>query len=136
MALADSVAARLRDDKLKCTVVQIQVKTPDFRTVQRQTTLKRATWLRQELIESAMSLIKIAHGYGSAIRSITITASGLVAADETEEQLDIFSDEAPTERQEGVESTLYELRRRFGQDSIRLGCYENEDIGIKKRRKP
>ncbi|MBE6594232.1 MAG: DNA polymerase IV [Ruminococcaceae bacterium] len=136
MALSDSVAARLRDEDMKCTVVQVQVKTPDFRTVQRQITLKRATWLRQDLIDNAMALIKIAHGYGNAIRSITITAGGLVAAGEVEEQLDMFADAAPSERQEGVESTLYELRRRFGRDSIRLGCYENEEIGIQNRRKP
>ncbi|MBP3397027.1 MAG: DNA polymerase IV [Clostridia bacterium] len=136
MALSDSVAARLRDENMKCTVVQVQVKSPDFRTVQRQITLKRATWLRQELIENAMALIKSAYGYGNAIRSITVTAGGLVEADAVEEQLDMFADAAPDEKQEGVESTLYELRRRFGQDSIRLGCYENEDIGIKKHRKP
>jgi DNA polymerase-4 len=132
MALSDSVAARLRDEGLKCTVVQVQIKTPDFRTVQRQTTLKKATWLRRELVETAMALIKAAHGYGNAVRSITVTAAGLSAAEETEEQLDMFADSAPSEKQEGVESTLHALRRRFGKDSIRLGCYENEEIGIEK----
>jgi DNA polymerase-4 len=91
MALTDSVAARLREADLKCTVVQVQVKDPNFRTVQKQCTLKRATWLRQELTAHAMDLIRAAcGGYGSGIRALTVTASGLVSPGDTEEQLDIF----------------------------------------------
>ena len=68
------------------------------------------TWSGGGIVVSLEGIGK--NGYGNAIRSITITAGGLVAAGEVEEQLDMFADAAPTERQEGVESTLYELRRR------------------------
>ena len=126
--LVDSVAARLREENLKCTVVQVQIKDPEFVLVQRQTTLKRATWLRSEIIDAAMSLIRAAGGFGKMIRALTITASGLVADSETEEQLDIFSltDEGADKR-ESVEGTLHEIRRRFGKGSIRLGYYKKPD---------
>ena len=134
MALCDSVAARLRDEDRKATVVQVQIKTPDFRTVQRQCTLKRATWLRVDLISNAMSLIRAAVGYGTAIRALTVTASGLVPPGEAEEQLDIFSDTSgEPSREERVEGALSEIRRKHGRASISLGLFENEEIGVHKK---
>ena len=127
-ALVDSVAARLREENLKCTVVQVQIKDPEFAVVGRQTTLKRATWLRSEIIDTAMSLVRAAGGFGKMIRALTVTATGLVADSEAEEQLDIFSmaDESADKR-ESVEGTLHEIRRRFGKESIRLGFYKKPD---------
>ena len=131
MALCDSVAARLRAENRKATVVQVQIKTPDFRTVQRQCTLRRATWLQTDLIQNAMSLIKGATGYGTAIRMLTVTAQGLVVPGESEEQLDIFSS-APDrpDKQELVEDALAAIRTKHGKGSIHLGCYQNEEIGV------
>ena len=136
MALCDSVAARLREEHRKATVVQVQVKLPDFRTVQKQCTLRRATWLQVDLIANAMELIRAAVGFGTAIRSLTVTAAGLVPPGETAEQLDIFSPaEDPAEKQETVEGTLSEIRRKHGADSISLGYYQNGEIGLGKKRK-
>ena len=130
MALADQVAARLRDAGRKATVVQVQIKDPNFRTVQRQCTLRRATWLRQDIIEAAMSLIRAACGFGASIRTLTITAAGLVAEGESEEQLDMFREsESATDKREAVEDALTAIRRKHGKGSIRLGCYRNDEIG-------
>jgi len=126
-ALSDSVAARLREENCKCTVVQVQVKSPDFRTTQRQKTLKRATWLQRDLLETAMELIKEANGYGNMIRALTVTASGLVGSAETEEQLDMFAVSEGPDKQEGVEGALHAIRQKFGRSSIRLGLYASPD---------
>lgn len=135
MALCDSVAARLRAEDRKATVVQVQVKTPDFRTVQRQCTLKKATWLRADLIPCAMDLIRVAMGgYGSAIRALTVTASGLVPPGEAEEQLDIFATPEAPRREEAVEEALANIREKHGKKSITLGCFHNSEIGTQKSR--
>ncbi|MBE6580199.1 MAG: DNA polymerase IV [Ruminococcaceae bacterium] len=127
-ALCDSVAARLRHENCKCTVVQVQVKSPDFKVVQKQCTLRRATWLQRDLLENAMALIKAANGYGNMIRALTVTAAGLVGPEGTEEQLDMFSvADGKVEKQEGVEDTMHAIRARFGKKSIRLGCYQRPD---------
>jgi len=108
--------------------VQVQVKSPDFKVVQRQCTLRRATWLQRELLENAMALIKAANGYGNMIRALTVTASGLVGPEGTEEQLDMFSvADGRAEKQEGVEDTMHAIRARFGKKSICLGCYPRPD---------
>jgi DNA polymerase-4 len=136
MTLCDSVAARLRGEDRKATVVQVQIKTPDFRVVQKQCTLSRATWLRTDLVDNAMALIRAAVGYGMAIRTLTVTASGLVPPGETEEQLDIFNltPEQPSKK-EAVEDALHEIRQKLGKNSITLGLYENPEIGTGKHPK-
>ncbi|MBR7111761.1 MAG: DNA polymerase IV [Clostridia bacterium] len=126
-ALCDSVAARLREEDCKCTVVQVQVKTPDFRTTQRQKTLRCATWLRRDLLESTMELIKAATGYGTMIRALTVTASGLVGSDEAEEQIDLFAPVTGVNKKENVEEALHTIRQKFGKSSIRLGLYPTPD---------
>lgn len=126
-ALTEEVVARMREEDCKCTVVQVQVKTPDFRTVQRQCTLPRATWLQRDLIDRAMDLIRAACGYGNMIRSITVTASGLVYSEETEEQLDMFGEAGGESKREHVEDALHEIRQRFGKNSIRFGYYRDVD---------
>ena len=128
-ALCDSVAARLREENRKCTVVQVQVKSPDFHTVLRQKTLSRATWLRRDLLETAMDLIKQANGYGNMIRALTVTASGLVGPDEAEEQIDMFTSTLDLDgnKKENVEDAMHAIRKRFGKSSIQLGLYPRPD---------
>ena len=132
MALTDSVAARLRAADRKCTVIQVQIKDPDFKTVQRQCTLRRATWLRRDITEQAMELIRQARGFGAPIRALTVTASGLVVSGDTEEQLDMFSalSETQTDKREAMEKAMADIRGKHGRASIHLGCYDNPDIGV------
>ena len=63
-------------------------------------------------------------------RALTVTAAGLVDSGESEEQLDIFSTpEKSNGKQESVEKTMADIRGKHGHASIRLGCYENTEIG-------
>lgn len=129
-ALTDAVAERLRAQNMKCTVVQVQVKDPNFRTVQKQCTRTKATWLRQDIIADAMRLIGESRGFSASVRALTITAAGLVPEEDVSEQLDIFGDsEADGQKQEAVEKTLGQIRGRFGHESIRMGFYQNGEIG-------
>jgi len=136
MAMADLVAARLREADRKCTVVQVQIKDPNFRTVQRQCTLRRATWLQQDIVAHAMDLIAASVGFGASIRALTVTAAGLVSPGDTEEQLDMFSvADNRNDKQETVEKAMADIRGKHGRASIQLGCYQNPDIGTGKSRK-
>ena len=137
-ALTDEVAERLREENRKACVVQVQIKLPDFRTVQRQRTRGKATWLRQDIIDDAMTLIRESTGTRTPIRAITIGVSGLIAPDEVTEQLDMFggSGAERDEKKEAVEQALGAIRGKFGKGSIRLGVFENKEIGITEPQKP
>ena len=130
LALCDAVSARLRDEEMKAFVVQVQVKDPNLRTIQRQTTLKTATWLCQELFQTALSLVRESYGVSRPIRALTVTASSLVPKDEVHEQLSFFESEGSNERQERLEGAIGEIRQRLGKGSIHLGAYESPELGI------
>ncbi len=130
--LSDSVACRLRKDGKKCTVVQVGIKDNEFRTMQRQTTIKRATNLQKEITEISMSLIKGNWSMTHPVRLLNVTAAGLIDENEELLQLDLFSAaDNSHEKQEKIESTLDDIRKKFGSSSIKFGYFKNDDTGIK-----
>lgn len=136
--LTDEVAERLREENRKACVVQVQVKFPDFRTVQRQRTRETATWLRQDIIADAMQLIRECTDPRTPVRAITIGVSGLVPPDEVTEQLDMFGEGAAknNEKKEAVEQAMGQIRNKFGRESIRLGYFGDNGLGIPGGKKP
>ena len=130
--LSDSVACRLRKDNKKCTVVQVAIKDTDFRVMQRQTTLKRATNLQKELSETAMSLIKGNWSPTQPVRLLSVTAAGLINEDEDVPQLSLFETaDRGHEKQEKIENTLDDIRKKFGNSAIKFGYFKNDETGIK-----
>ena len=128
-ALCDSVASRLRHAGKKCRTVQIGIRNPDFVTIQRQTTLDVPTYLKSELISVSMKLLRENWDMTKPVRLLSVTGSELVDADEEfAEQISLFdmadNSESPKvdrEKKETIESTIDELREKFGKGSITLG---------------
>ncbi len=130
-ALADSVAGRLRADGKKCTVIQVGVKDPSLKTVQKQRTLTHATDLQKEITEVAFELLKSCWNPSSPVRLLSVTGSGLVGADEDFVQMDLFSSGLQTsEKQEKIEDTIDAIRQRYGKGVIRFGHFHDEETGI------
>ena len=122
-ALSDSVAARLRADGLKCRTVQVQIKDPSFKVIQRQMQLPRPTWLQRELAQAAMTLIRANWSMSAPIRLLSVTGSDLVSAAEPTEQIGFFEapDQAAHEKLERLEDAMASIRERFGKGSIGYG---------------
>lgn len=137
-ALCDSVAARLRAHGLKCATVQVQLKTPSFRTISRQKPLSSPSYLQKVLTDTAMELILANWNLSAPVRLITITGCDLVPADVQTTQLSLFpSDEPSQKKQEAIEDTMAQIRARFGRGSIGFGYFDNEELGIhRKKSKP
>lgn len=122
-ALSDSVASRLRTSGKKCCGVQVGIKDPSFRTIQRQTVLPRPTYRKREIESVAMDLIRANWNWEKPVRLLSVTGYDLVDADEEgPAQLSLF-DPVPErdEQQEKLEDTVASIRARFGKDSIALG---------------
>lgn len=132
-ALSDSVATRLRAAGLKCTVVQVGIKSPEFKYITRQVTLDHSTYLQRELTEVAMGLVKQHWNLRSPVRLLSVTGTNLVPADAPMEQTSLFaSDNASYEKQEKVEDAMAKIRSKFGKDAISFGYQANTELGIKK----
>lgn len=131
-ALSDSVASRLRAHGLKCTVVQVGIKSPDFKYITRQVTLDHSTYLQKELTATAMELVRAHWNLRSPVRLLSVTGAGLVPVDAPMEQTSLFqSDTASYEKQEKVEDAMAKIRDRFGKGAIGFGYQANAELGIK-----
>lgn len=125
--LSDSVASRLRSKELKAYTIQVSIKDPNFKTIQRQRKLKQPLYLQKDISSVAMELIRENWDFSNPIRLLSVTGSDLVKKTElVVEQLSLFG--AGTEepvltgekqfQQEKIETTMDEIRSRFGKDKI------------------
>jgi len=127
--LADTVAARMRSYEVKCSTVQVTIKSPDFKTINRQKPLNIATNLSLEIREAAMYLIKSSWNIKSPIRMLTITGTNLVNSDIVNEQIGIFQNEnRKHEKEEKLEKTIDNIRNKYGLKSIKIANTMKTDI--------
>lgn len=133
LMLSDTVATRLRHSGRFATVVQVTLKSPSLRQVQRQQTLHTATDLSRDIAATAMELIRANWQEDAPLRMLTVTAAGITDHRE-EAQLSLFDDEegGDYERQSRIEGTMDAIRERFGQDAIRPAALlkTDEESGV------
>ena len=116
--LAESVAERLRLKKLKGNVVEIYIRDNQFNSISRQEVIPQRTNLAQEIAEEAMKLFQKNYHWEHPIRCIGLAVNGLSGTEMG--QILLFRDKR-REKQEALEQTVDDLRRRFGQKSIHRG---------------
>jgi len=117
--LAESVAARLRELGLKGHTIQISLRDNQLVSFERQKKLTAPTNLATEITDTAMELLCANYTFKNPLRSIGVRATGLVPAHDCY-QISMFADEEARKRQEVIERTTDELRRRFGYYSINI----------------
>ncbi len=133
--LADRVASRLRFEGFKGSVIQVTLRDPSFRQIQRQRKLSHPTYLQKEITDISMELIRENWDFSKPIRLITIGVNDLVPKDEeTVEQVSLFDTESShtdTKKQEAIEDTMASIREKFGDKSIKFGYSSDSELGIK-----
>lgn len=131
-SLSESVAARLREQGLKGTTIQISVRGGDLTGFVRQTQIKKPTYLSNEIHDAAMRLLRANYNFRAPLRSIGVRAMNLVP-ESAATQLDFFEPEEERIRRETLEKTIDMIRYRFGHDAIdravkktnpKLGLYD------------
>ena len=115
--LAESVAARLREQGLKGRTIQIGVRDNTLVSFERQMKLPLSTCISGEICAAAIKLLDIHYRWDRPLRSIGVRACDLVSAHENV-QLTMYGDELQRERQESLERTIDDIRRRFGHYAI------------------
>ena len=116
--LAESVAARLRQEGLRAKCVAISARDTELVTRSCQQTLNRATNLSGEIARAALQLFQERFALGFPYRSIGLSCSALSPQDEPV-QLDFMGDEAQRMKNERLENAIDGLRRRFGHQIVR-----------------
>lgn len=120
--LAESVAARLRENNFKCTTVEISVRDKDLLSFTRQKKLKVCTDITSEIAEAAYDLFLKSYDFErqKPLRSVGVRGSSLVP-NYTCEQTSLFIDPLKREKMRQLDQAIDTLRRRFGNFSVQRG---------------
>lgn len=112
---ADTVAGRLRSERLAARGVRVKLRTTDFRLHTRQTLLGRPTHATRPIVEAADVLLR-EFDLQAPVRLVGVAAFELEGSGEGD-QLDLF--EAPhAVRDERLDRTLDAVRERFGERAV------------------
>ena len=114
--LAESVAARLRENGLKCTGVQISMRDNKLFAYTRQAKLNRPTFISTDIIKAAFEIFSANYTWERPLRSVGVRAINLVTA-VNHQQLSLF-DQDKEPQLEILEKTIDVIRSRFGQTAV------------------
>lgn len=131
ICLAESVAARLRENALKCTGVEITLRDNSLYTVTRQMQLPYPTCYAEDILKAALQLLYRNYDFyrNKHLRSIGLRGINLVTA-ETGYQLDMFAPDT-TDKKDKLAKAVDQLRRRFGHDAVlRAACLLDKQLNI------
>ena len=116
-SLCDKVSARAKAAETGGKVVQLKLKTTDFKIITRRHTLDKPTQLARRLFETANELLK-AEAKGKRYRLIGVGIADLVDAEKCDGS-DLF-DQAGA-RRDAAERAMDKVREKFGSAAIRKG---------------
>jgi DNA polymerase-4 len=112
LRLVDTLGYRLHRAGVGGRTIQVKVRFPDFRTVQRSHTLGHATARTKEILEEARVLLADAVSGGRAVRLLGVGLQGLVVTDERQ-----LSFGVPAELDQ-LEEAMHQVRDRFGASAV------------------
>lgn len=114
--LCESVCTRLRAQKLTCSTVSISVRDKELHTCSSQMKTKHPTCLSRDVIECAFALIGKCFD-GTPVRSLGVSVTDLEK--NAVLQYDLVGEVLKSERTEKLETTVDELKKRFGSQCVR-----------------
>lgn len=115
--LAESVAARLREQQLSCRTVTVSIRTNRLATSDFQCALPYPSSETALILDTAVRLLETHCNWSVPLRSIGIQLSNLCSADEPV-QLNFFHDSHDMMRQNALDHSIDRIRNRFGNTSV------------------
>ncbi len=122
--LADGVGRQARKSKLSGTTVKLKLRWFDFTTLTRQITLDHPVDEDDAIFEAARELFRRFWPVGKPVRLIGVGLSGFA---QPHRQLGLWEDLAEESEKRRLQTTLDDLRERFGDDAIRRGSDLSSD---------
>jgi DNA polymerase-4 len=114
--LSEDVARSLRDKKLCAATIRLKIRWQGFSTHTRQVSLPQPTDQDQVIYEEAADLLRAIWTNGQPVRLVGVGAARLA---ERAHQLSLW--DTPDQKEHRLLDALDELRRRFGEGSVRSG---------------
>lgn len=116
LVLSESVAERLRAQRMRGDVVALYVRDCELQTISCQRKISHTTALANEIAAHAQALFRERYRWENPIRSLGVSVSGLEFVD-GDKQICMFPD-MNMERRYDLEEAVEDIRRRFGHYAI------------------
>ncbi|MDD2920758.1 MAG: DNA polymerase IV [Anaerolineales bacterium] len=113
---SQQVGRQLRKNDLAGKTVKLKIRWSDFTTLTRQTTLPNATDNDDEILKTALKLLRATRTQHQAVRLIGVGVSGLGAPIR---QLSLW--DAGGEKSRKLQEVIDQLQEKYGRDVIRKG---------------
>lgn len=127
LALVEQVSYRLRNQEMFANVVNVQIKTNEFKVFSHQRKLNFATDSTKIIGKEAKKLLTEIYN-NTPIRLIGISVSGLV--EKEERQISLFEN-IENEKQKKIDSVLDNIKEKYGYDAITRAGKMQIDKNIK-----
>ena len=129
VVMSESVAMRMRELGMKCTVVELSVRDCDLSGFTRQRKIDTPTNGGLEIARIAFDLFKRTYRWGKPLRGVGVRGASLVPQD-CPIQLGFFSGEEKRERMERIDKAVDTLRQRYGYTAVqRAVLYTDRGLG-------
>ncbi len=115
--LSEQVCRRLRKHKLKCSVVQIHLRSNDLMSFERQMRLQTPTDISGVVCAAAMELLRKNYSFNVPLRSVGVRAADLSDAT-LPEQLSFFADAEKIKKLSAIENVKDKINARYGNYAI------------------
>lgn len=131
LALSDEVAMRLREEGMRCSMLQIMVRNPSMKTISRQGKMTWPTCLQKEIVDRAMEILHENWKEDAPVRALSVTAQQLLPRQAVLEQGNLWCDTSSAlAKFERAEAAMQKLRLKYGRGCLTMGFSENEELGI------
>ena len=126
LTLTEQVTYRLRKYNMYANVVNVQLRTKDFKDFSHQKRIGKSTSNTKEIYNVAKDLLNEMHKKGTFIRLVGLRVDSLVDKDEV--QLSLFTDEND-KKQEKLDEVVDKIKQKYGYNSItRAGKLHSDEI--------
>lgn len=130
LALAESVGARLRADRVKIQVISVTIKDSQLHKMSHQMVLDSATDITNEIYLSACRLFEELWD-GRPIRLLGIQTSR--TKEEEARQLSLFDADTGYEKWEQMDHAVDEIRKKFGKDAVKRASFLKNPLDERKK---
>ena len=126
LTLAEQVSYRLRKHNMYANVVNVQLRTKDFKDFSHQKKLMNSTSNTKDIYSVAKDLLNEMYKKGTFIRLVGLRVDNLIEKNEV--QLSLFNNEEE-KKQEKLDEVVDKLKEKYGYNSItRAGKLHSEKI--------
>lgn len=116
LTLVEQVAYRLRSYNMYANVVNVQLRTNEFKDSSHQRKLSFATSSTKEIYNVSKELLNEMYKEGTPIRLVGVRVDNLV--EENEVQISLFGETEVEKKQEKLDNVVDKLKQKYGYNSI------------------